>query len=313
MTLLTESKNATKNNIMDPIKAAVIDPKNDPANVITTKFNSKNGFNLENLPDDLNISTMTVTCNLDTLIDIQNVGKYLELELGKVVCVKYGPNNSIIRTLIKLKKKKKTTKKNRKNFYNQATVIVSVGGQRNVNIKLFKNGAIQMIGCKNYENFTTSMQTLCTVLKKKKAVYDKVSKKIIGKTFVSNSNKVTVEQISNVRIRMINSNFNIGFLVNRKKLNEIMTAKKVTNSYEQNIHSAVIIKYLFEEKDIVSIFVFESGAVIITGAKKREHLIEGYKYITTQLYENYDKVVKANVQTFMERADIQQLIEQATA
>lgn len=292
--------------------ATYVDPKKDPSYVITTKFNSKNGFNLEKLPDDLNISTMTITCNLDTLIDIQNVGRYMDLAFGQVVCVKYGPNNSIVRSLIKLKKKKKTTKKNRKNFYNQATVIIAVADKRTVNVKVFKNGAIQMTGCKSYENFTTSMQTLCNALKKKKAVYDKVSKKIISRDFVTNYDKVNVDNIFNVRIRMINSNFDIGFLVNRKILNEIMLKKGVKSSFEPSIHSSTIIKYLYNDKDIISIFVFESGSIIITGAKKREHLIEAYKYITTQLYENYDKIVKTDIENFLERDDIQELIQQQT-
>lgn len=287
--------------------------KNDPSHVITTKFKSKNGFNLEKLPDDLNISTMTITCNLDTLIDIQNVGRYMDLAFGQVVCVKYGPNNSIVRSLIKLKKRKKTTKKNRKNFYNQATVIIAVDSKRTVNVKVFKNGAIQMTGCKTYENFTTAMQILCDVLNKKKAVYDKTLGIIVPRNFVSNFDKVNVDNIYNVRIRMINSNFDIGFLVNRKKLHEIMSAKGIKSTFEPSIHSAVIIKYLYGDKDIVSIFVFESGSIIITGAKKREHLIEAYKYITTQLYENYDKIVKTNIDNFLERDDIKKIIQVSAA
>lgn len=283
--------------------------KSDKSNIISIKFNSKNGFNLEKLPDELSISTMTITCNFDTLIDIINVGKYMDLDKGKVVCVKFGPNNSIIRTLIKLKRKKKTTTKNRKNFYNQATVIVAVNEDRYVNVKLFKNGSIQMTGCQSYENFTIAMKTLCEVLKKKKIVYDKVSKKFSSKEFVSKTDNVTVDKIFNVKIRMINSNFNIGFLVNRKKLNELMVSAGEKSNFSPERHSGVIIKYLYEEKDTISVFVFESGAVIITGAKKREHLIEAYKFITAKLYENYDKIVKANSQSFLESIDIKDLIQ----
>lgn len=278
--------------------------------VITNKFNIKNGFNLEKLPDDLNISTMTITCGFDTLINIQNVGKYMDLDSKKIVCVKYGPSNSIIRTLIKLKKKKKTTTKNRKNFYNQATVIIAVSDGRYVNVKLFKNGSIQMTGCKSYENFTTVMKTLCETLKNKKYVYDKLTKQFYSKTFVSNVENVTVDKILDLKIRMINSDFNIGFLINRKKLNEALIKAGEKSNFRPEMHSGVIIKYLYEEKDTISIFVFESGAVIITGAKKREHLVEAYKYITAKLYENYDKIIKANSQSFLERTDIQDLINQ---
>ena len=289
-----------------------VDPKKDPSHIITPKFNSKNGFNLEKLPDDLNISTMTITCNFNTLIDIQNVGNYVDLSLGKIVCVKFGPNNSTVRTLIKLKKKsKKEVKKNRKNFYNQATVIIAVEDGRTVNIKVFKNGAVQMTGCKSFENFTTAMKILCNELGKKKAVYDRSIGKIVPKNFVTNYDSLKVDNIYNLRIRMINSNFHIGFLINRSELFKIMSKGGVRCTYDTSIHASVSVKYLYDNKDIVSIFVFESGAIIITGAKKREHIVSAYRYITTFLYENYDKIIKANVENFLERDDIQDLIQQA--
>jgi len=289
-----------------------IDPKKDPNQIITTKFNSKNGFNLEKLPDDLNISTMTITCSLDTLIDIQNVGKYMDLELGKIVCVKYGPNNSIVRSLIKLKKKsKKVNTKHRKNFYNQATVIIAVEDNRTVNIKVFKNGSVQMTGCKSYENFTTSMQTLCVALAKKKAVFDRTLGKIVPAYFVSKFDSLNVDKIFNVRIRMINSNFHIGFLINRKALHEILVKKGVRATFEPSVHASCSVKYIYNDKDVVSIFVFESGSIIITGAKRREHIVSAYKWVTAQLYENYDKIIKANVENFLERDDIQEIINSA--
>ena len=274
----------------------------------------KKGFNLEKLPDDLKISTMTITCNLDTLIDIQNVGKYISMSHGRIVCVKYGPNNSTVRTLIKLKKKakKKEIKKQRQNFYNQATVIIDVEDNRRVNIKVFKNGAIQMTGCKSYSNFITSMTILCAELKKNKAVYDKNTGKIVPKKFVDKSNSVEVDKIFGVKIRMINSNFDIGFLINRKQLNNLLNQKGIKSTFEPCIHACVNIKYVYNENDIVSVFVFESGSIIITGAKKREHIIEAYKFITAQLYENYDKIIKSNVDTFLERDDIQEIIKAAT-
>lgn len=290
-----------------------VDPKKDPSQIITTKFNSKNGFNLEKLPDDLKISTMTITCNLNTLIDIQNVGKYVDLSFGKIVCVKYGPNNSVVRSLIKLKKKtKKDLKKKRQNFYNQATVIIDVEDERRVNVKVFKNGAIQMTGCKSYENFTTSMRILCNELRIKKAIYEKTTGKIVPKYFVTDHDELDVNKIFNLKIRMINSNFDIGFLINRKQLNKILNSKGIKSTFEPCIHACVNIKYIYNETDVVSVFVFESGSIIITGAKKREHIIEAYKFITAQLYENYDKIIKSNVDTFLERNDIQDFIKEAT-
>ncbi|QKF93950.1 TATA box-binding protein [Fadolivirus algeromassiliense] len=283
--------------------------KNLTSSNLTKKVNPQ--IDLSNLPDDLKISTMTITCNLDTLIDVQNVGKYIDLSFGSIVCVKYGPTN--VRTLIKLKKSNsKTKKKKQKNFYNQATVVVDVKNKRRINIKLFKNGAIQLTGCKSLENFNDAITILCNELKKKKAVFDRKQKKIIPKYFISKPENVNLEGISNFKIRMINSNFDIGFLVNREHLFELLTKANIRCSYEPCTHACVNIKYNYKNKETISIFVFESGSIIITGAKTKNHIIEAYKFITKILYENYDNIIKNDIDKFLERADIKQLIIENT-
>jgi len=268
-------------------------------------------IDLSNLPDDLKISTMTITCNLDTLIDVQNVGKYVDLSFGSIVCVKYGPTN--VRTLIKLKKSNsKTKKKKQKNFYNQATVIVDVKNKRRINVKLFKNGAIQLTGCKSMENFNDAITILTNELKKKKAVFDRKQKKIIKKDFVTSPENVNLASINNFKIRMINSNFHIGFLVNRENLFDLLNKANIRCTYEPCIHACVNIKYNYKNKETISIFVFESGSIIITGAKTKNHIIEAYKFITKILYENYDNIIKNDIDKFLDRPEIKQLIMENT-
>lgn len=282
------------------------------------KGESKIGFSLDNLPDDLRISTMTITCNLNTLIDIQNVGKYIDLSFGSIVCVKYKTNNNkmddntVIRSLIKIKKTRQKNKKKskRQNFNNQATLVVDVKNKRTVNVKIFKNGAIQMTGCKSIDDFNHALNIVCSELKKKKAVYEKQSKSIIPKYFVSNHESVEISKVTNFKIVMINSNFNVGFLIDREKLHGLLIKSGVRSILEPNIHACVNIKFNYKNKDIISVFVFESGSIIITGAKTENHIIEAYKFITKILFENYDTIVKNNVESFLERDDVKQLIDE---
>lgn len=95
-----------------------------------------NEFDLKNLPQELKISTMTINCNINSKIDIQNVNKYIDLSFGKIVCSK---TDDLVRTLIKLKKKKKkrNTAKKRSDicFHNQVTLIIQVDHKRSVNTK----------------------------------------------------------------------------------------------------------------------------------------------------------------------------------
>jgi len=285
---------------------------------ISKNIVSKIDFSLKNLPEDVRISTITMTCNLDTLIDIQNVGRYIDLGFGSIVCVKYKTNNNkmedntVIRSLIKMKKSREKNKKNskRKNFNNQATLIVDVKNKRRVNVKIFKNGAIQMTGCKSIDDFYHSLEIVCRELKKKKAIYDKQTKTIIPKYFITNYETVNTEQIKNFKVHLINCNFKVGFLIDREKLHGLLLKSGVRSILEPNIHACVNIKFNYKNKDTISIFVFESGSIIITGAKTENHIIEAYKFITKVLFENYDTVVKNNIESFLERDDIKQLIEE---
>ena len=286
--------------------------------ISTKNVISKMDFNLNDLPDDLRISTMTITCNLDTLIDIQNVGNFVDLALGSIVCVKYKTDNNklddntVIRSLIKLKKTRKTKKnKAKKNFFNQATLIVDIKNKRRVNVKVFKNGAIQMTGCKSIDDFEFALTTICSELIKKKAVYNKTDKVIQKKYFVANFTNTDPTKISNLKIRMINSNFNVGFLIDREKLYELLIKSNIRCIYEPCIHACVNIKYLYKGKETISVFVFESGSIIITGAKTKNHIVESYKFITKILFENYDKIIKKNVEELLEREDIKKLINES--
>jgi hypothetical protein len=66
--------------------------------------------------EDLKISTMTITCQLDTDIYIENIGKYIELSHTGINTV--GIGNNAVRSILPIKKRTKRAK-NKKSFYNQ--------------------------------------------------------------------------------------------------------------------------------------------------------------------------------------------------
>jgi TATA-box binding protein (TBP) (component of TFIID and TFIIIB) len=288
--------------------------------ILAKNLISKEDFNFKDLPDDLRISTMTITCSFNTLIDTKNVGKYIDLSFGGIVCVKYKTNNNrsdynmLTRSLIKLKKIRKNKKnKKRKNFFNQATLIVDVKNKRRINVKVFKNGSLQMTGCRSIDDFETALNIVCNELRKKKAVYNKITQKIEKRSYLTNYEEMDVNKMINFKVRMINSNFNVGIKIDREKLYELISKSTTRCIYEPCIHACVNIKYLYKEKDIISIFVFESGSIIITGAKIKDHIVEAYKFITKVLFENYDKIIRKNFDELLERDDIKLLIEQSKA
>jgi TATA-box binding protein (TBP) (component of TFIID and TFIIIB) len=270
-----------------------------------------NVIELDGLPDDLSISTMTITCYMNTQMDVCNIGRYIELSPGNIISVKQGDSHNV-RSIVKPKKKNaKKPKKKQRSFFNQATVVIESKNKKHINVKLFKNGAIQMTGCKSLDNCVDVLKILCQELKKSKAVFDAKENKIIKKPFITQPEKVEMSQIFNFQIRMINSNFHIGFLVDRQMLYELLKELNIDCSYEPLTHACVNIKYNYKNKDIISIFVFESGSIIITGAKNKDHIVDAYKFVTKMLYENYDIIVKNDIDKFLERPDIQKIIKES--
>lgn len=264
-------------------------------------------IDLSKLPKNLKISTITIICKLGTLINIINIGKYMKLSERSILSIKHGAQNDI-RSIIKCKKKNKTVNKTKKNFYNQATLVVNAKDERNINVKLFKNGSIQMTGCKSINDFNNTINILCDELKKKRVIY-KSTNKITRIPFVSNPENADLDKIHDFKIKLINSNYYVGFLINLIALQNIMHSKNIMSSYEPCIHACVNIKYNYDKNNIISIFVFEKGSIIITGAKTQEHIIEAYKFINAILFENFSKIVKVDIDTFLESDKIKNLVK----
>lgn len=267
--------------------------------------NKTKEINLNKLPKNLCISTMTITCNFDTLINIENVGKYIDIVPDNIVYIKYGKNK--IRSIVEIKKGVRKPKK-KVNFYNQATIYIAIN-DRTIHMKLFQNGAIQITGCKTNEEFTQTITILCNSLRKKKAVYEKDNKVIVKKEFLSKYENVEADKLYNFGIGLINSNFKSGFMINRENLFELLLKKNITCVFEPCIHACVNIKHDYKNENTISIFVFESGSIIITGAKTQNQVMDSYKFIIKLLYENYDQVFKININDFLKKPEIKKLLD----
>ena len=261
-----------------------------------TSDNIIENLKLNIIPKDIIISTMTIICKSDVTFCVKNIGYFLELGKDTIFSVNYGSDIRSNRTLNNLKKKRNIkNKKEKKNFYNQVSIVVFSEEGKKINIKLFSNGSIQMTGCKDIINSISALKKLFLQLKKVKAVYDPIDNKIIEKVFVKNDENLEITKIFNFKIAMINSNFNIGFKIDRDKLYDLITLKNIAEcSFDPIIHACVNIKYECDNKTI-SIFVFESGSIIITGANNGKHILDAYNFINKLLCNNYKQIYKSNI------------------
>lgn len=304
-----KSSNLKKESEMTVVKT---DTKILKPEIKITKPEMKELINIDkleinNLPEGVKVATMCCSCFLGSKLDLDNIEKYMLLNENDILTVKR--NKDSIRTLIELKKPSKRNNADNKkkkdgvnvinNFYNSITLIVRVneGDTKNINlepkinIKLFKNGSMQMSGCKNINNVN---KVLLKVLERLGQVKGKLEEGEIKEiTFAEEIDKLG---IFNFKIDMIYCNYRISIQIDREKLHELLKKKKVKVIYEPCSRACVIIKYTPNTDNVdnkeVSIFIFKKGNIIITGARSRAQVIEAYNYINNIIITHSDEIIK---------------------
>ena len=259
---------------------------------------------IRQLPEGISVSTMCASCKLNTRLNIPNIEKYLQLNQDDILTVKMNDNR--LRSLLLSKKKSKRIREQEKkldetksHFYNQITVVVritqgqvkDINDAPRINLKLFKNGSVQMSGCKSIKGINIALNKLISKLKEIKGVME--NNMIIEKRFIEDIDKITV---TDFKIDMINSNYQVSIQIDRDKLYNLLQKKKIKSSYEPCIRACVIIKFIpdcdNEEQKEVSIFVFQKGNIIITGARSRSHIISAYNYMNNIILTYKDDIIK---------------------
>lgn len=212
-----------------------------------------------------------------------------------------------------------------KRFDNQATVVLRKYNemQSNIqgktvynyaNLKIFKNGNVQMTGLKNQEQGQWIINFIIDTFKE---IYNK----LIAEGATPDENIVhDIENVmsSNYRIQLINSDFKLGFPIRRDRLNEIVQNDyNVRSNFESCTYPGVKIEYnwncyttcdgvcrcsdtkkcsgkndgsgnLMCKK--VTIAVFQSGSIIITGAQNSDQIEKAYAFICGVCENNRKKI-----------------------
>lgn len=280
-------------------------------------------------PTPYRISTITATGSVNTELDLDLLFNHfqaliIENGVGKTPEHKYGvvyaefskqKSETYYTNFSKkfLSQKKKENKSKR--FDNQLTVIYKYNDESLMNIKMFKNGNIQITGVKSIQDGSKMIDILVSVIKnicinEPKAVKD-------------------IEKISNVnyKVALINSDFKIGFEIKRDKLYTILINNYHNKcSFEPCIYPGVKIQYFwnshnYKENGVcycktqcsvgkndghgenrckkITIAVFQSGCIIITGAQTTEQIDEVYNFICNVLNHHFEHLKKVNLNTIL--------------
>lgn len=262
---------------------------------------------IKNIPEPtpLIVSTKSAKCKLTHILDMEKlaplVKKIVEENRGKyIVGIAYG--NIAVG---KIKKKKPGSQ----NFFNQVTIIALTHlNGKEINIKFFLNGSISMTGCKEDNDGIEALKNFINEIKEYDVFYEKNHKKEMN--------------VIDYKITLINSNYLVGFRIDRAKLYELLIQNyKIYVSYDPAIYQGVKISYMYNEdnlfKDglckcekkcrlekhlrkknkckIVTIAVFQSGNIIITGASYMKQSYEAYNFINQVLYDNYSIIVRFSI------------------
>lgn len=237
---------------------------------------------------NLHISTISTTCKIgDTIINIENIYNYLPVSENNILLINYkNTYKTIDENLIK-KRKKKTKKiiKKVNNFFNQITLLIVTDENKKINTKLFTNGSVQMTGSKNILDNLTILNKLIECLK---TTYNIDGKEI---KLVENPNSL---KITDFKISMINTNFGIGNKIISENMLSVIKENNIPNikaKLKTDIHAALNIELLVNGS-IVTILVFNTGNIIITGGKSSTHINTAYEYINKLIDNNKSRIIK---------------------
>ena len=191
---------------------------------------------------------------------------------------------------VKTRKKKidKTPKIKKKgnNFYNCVNIVMRISTgeteclekETKINMKLFKNGSIQMSGCKSTSDINIVLSKLITILE---------------------TEETGIISVINFKIDNILANYKINLEINRNKLFELLQKKKIQASYEPCIRACVVVKHTpvqeNEQKNQITISIFKLGNVLIAGARSDLHLIEAYEYLNDIILTHREEIISTEI------------------
>ena len=250
----------------------------------------------------LRISTITATASVNYPVDLKKLFDDIPLEDG-VVFVEYGrvKTERITRGVHPrmteaddVPTKKKHGCNTGRRFDNQTTIVMRVQDSC-VNLKVFGNGSVQMTGLKRIEDGPLAVNI---VVKAIKAVSSASAGEIDDKACVDD---MTMLECVDYRVRMINSDFRLGWPVRRDYAYVVMMREYGMRCfYEASAYPGLKIEYYYnpsqdargickcEDRGLsvkcshchkVTLVVVRSGSVIITGASTIAHLDAAHAFI----------------------------------
>ena len=218
-------------------------------------------------------------------------------------------------------------KKDNENFYNSCSIIVKASlNIKCVNIKLFNNGKITLTGSKEeFDGYKS-----CVVLLEEMKINQDI--------FLDTEIDISKLKITNYKITMINSDFDTNFKIDLLKLLDVLNnyEKDLFTKFNPEKYRGLIIGFYWNtnkkiqdgkclckskcngkgigtgdgECKKITISVFKSGSIIITGGRLIKQIDDAYIKINSILKEYYYDIIKLSILDYID--DLEDDVEEET-
>lgn len=264
----------------------------------------------------LRVSTMTVTANWGMPIQLNTIFEQIRVYLipiwypGEGI-LKYEHRGNILGAAYKdiFTNRKVTTK----SFFNQSTIVlrkfVSEGaGWKEVNIKLFANGGIQMTGVSSKDFAVDAVLILLSILHK------------LPRSPFQGTAPTTVTKIV---VPLINTDYSLDHDIQQDNLHRILIEKyNLFSMLEKTIYQGVNTKYFYNKTGThpgictcakfckgqgngsgegeckrITMSIFRTGRIIITGGRDMEQIEAAYLFLNSVFEKHASEVLLKQAQS----------------
>jgi len=281
------------------------------------------------IPSPIRVSTITILSYLNCHVNLKNLFYAIPIELDpmeegiihlKLHFKEEGKHFLLVRNVDDQTVNRLEVKNH---FQNQLTIVWRFkikDGYRRVNSMLFSNGKIKAVGLRDETEMDSSIVTLQQCLNRS------LTNLLENRSIDFQDTEKNELRFENTRCCMINTDFTIYFRILRDSIFKILHENyNVVTSYEPDIYPGVKIRYYFNvnhesNKGIcqctqkcrgkgrgrgdgdckaVTICLFQSGNIIITGGNAFEQIHEAYAFINELLKKYYNKIVYSEPKVIM--------------
>lgn len=247
------------------------------------------------------VSTITATGSIKSCVDLSELFDSVEIGVNPYLkYVEYGASKTETNSKGESGKKPKRNANNsassKKRFDNQMTFVFDKDRVK-YNVKLFKNGNVQMTGVKDVAAGSEIVDELIKMINH----YEYSGKRIV-------ENMDNVKNLG-LKVCLMNCDFKVLFNINRSALHKVLLDEGYTCTYEPCIYQGVKLSYFISEDSIndngkcncpvrctgkgsktkctkITVAFFQSGSVTINGAKNKRHLDILYNFVERLIREN---------------------------